>query len=359
MFSEDNVSAIDAKYEAQKIAFGPFAFQAAKCLRDLGILDLLDKSGETGITREELNQALSLDDYAIGVLLEMGLSMNVVKIVKSSDPWSFNLSKTGYFLLHDSMTRANMDFVHDVCYMGNYFLEESLKNGKPEGLKHFGSWATIYEGLSSLPEKVQKSWFNFDHYYSDGAFPEALKFVFSSPRKKLLDIGGNTAKWALACMNYDPDVCVTIVDLPGQANVARKRVDNLGYSDRISIYEANVLKAESKLPQGFDSVWMSQFLDCFALSEITDILKKVYSVVDKDCDIFIMEPLWDKQKYQAATYSLHATSLYFTSMANGNSKMYKSDELTKAIEDAGFKLIESVNDLGPNDYSILKFRKKS
>lgn len=359
MFSEDNISAIDAKYEAQKIAFGPFAFQAAKCLRDLGILDLLDKSGEIGVTREVLNQALPLDDYAIGVLLEMGLSMDVVKIVKSSDPWSFHLGKTGYFLLHDSMTRANMDFINDVCYMGNFFLEESLINGTPEGLKHFGKWPTIYEGLSSLPEKVQKSWFAFDHYYSDGAFPEALKYVFSSPRKKLLDIGGNTAKWAIACMDHDPEVNVTIVDLPGQANVARKRIESLGYSDRISIHEANVLKTESKLPQGFDSVWMSQFLDCFALSEITGILKKIYSAVNDHCDIFVMEPLWDKQKYQAATYSLHATSLYFTSMANGNSKMYKSDELIDAIENAGFRLIDDVNGLGPNDYSILKFRKRS
>ena len=47
-----------------------------------------------------------------------------------------------------------MDFNHDVNYRGMFFLEEALKNEKPEGLKTLGDWPTIYEGLSKLPEEV-------------------------------------------------------------------------------------------------------------------------------------------------------------------------------------------------------------
>ena len=358
IFSEDRISALDAKFEAQKIAFAPFAFQAAKSMRDMGILKVLDDAGEEGITREDLLQKISLSNYALGVLLEMGLSTNIVKILENVTPWKYHLGKTGYFLLHDSMTIANMDFMHDVCYEGNFKLDESLKNGKPEGLKVFGDWPTIYEGLSSLPENVQKSWFAFDHFYSDSAFPSALKYVFSFPHKKLMDIGGNTAKWALSCMNFNKDVNVTIIDLPGQAEMARQTINDNGFTHRISVHEANVLKTESKLPTGCDAVWMSQFLDCFSLDEITGILNKVYDAIDYDSAVYVMEPLWDKQRYQAASYSLHATSLYFTAMANGNSKMYESGELIKAIEKAGFMLEDEIHKLGPNDYSILKFKKR-
>ncbi len=252
-----------------------------------------------------------------------------------------------------------MDFTHDVCYAGAFRLEEALRRGEPAGLTVFGSWKTIYQALSSLPPAVQSSWFAFDHYYSDGAFPEALGVVFKEPKKHLMDIGGNTAKWALACFRHNPAVKVTIVDLPGQAEMARQTVRQAQAQDRISVHEADVLDPSSRLPEGVDAVWMSQFLDCFSLSEVTAILAKVAAAVDGRCDVFVMEPLWDKQRYPAATYSLHATSLYFTAMANGNSKMYGTDELVRAVTKAGFSLREASHRIGPNDYSILRFRKGS
>ena len=88
---------------------------------------------------------------------------------------------------------------------------------------------TIYEGLSQLPEHVQKSWFSFDHFFSDDAFPLVLPKVYKNGIKKLLDIGGNTGKWAIASANYSPDIQVTIMDLPGQLNVAKKKSSRSGF----------------------------------------------------------------------------------------------------------------------------------
>jgi hypothetical protein len=45
-------------------------------------------------------------------------------------------------------------------------------------------------------------------------------------------------------------------------------------------------------------------------------------------------------------------------MANGNSKMYRSGELIRAVEKAGFELKTAHHDLGSNNYSLLCFRKK-
>ncbi|MDC7219025.1 MAG: methyltransferase [Spirochaetales bacterium] len=358
-YSKDKIRAVDAKYEAQKIAFAPLVFQAALSLREFGILTSLLEAGDTGLTAAALLEKHDVSEYALNVLLEMGLSMDIVKWERDSSPRVYSLGKVGFFLETDGMTRANMDFSQDVCYNGAFHMHEALVKGKPEGLKVFGGWDTIYEGLSSLPADVQKSWFAFDHYYSDGAFPKALEFVFKEEPKNLMDIGGNTAKWAFACAGFNPRVNVTIVDLPGQADMARKRIEKAGLSERISLFEGNVLKEETTLPTHCDAVWMSQFLDCFSLEEITSILTKVHAAVDEEAQIFVMEPLWDRQKYPAASYSLHATSLYFTAMANGNSKMYGYDELVRAVEAGGFILSDEIHELGPNDYSILKFKKKA
>ena len=133
------------------------------------------------------------------------------------------LAKAGWFLLNDKMARVNMEFNHDVNYQGLFYLEEALLNGQPEGLKVFGGWPTIYEGLSQLPEQVQKSWFGFDHFYSDNSFSQALEIVFLHSPKRLLDIGGNTGRWATRCVQYNQEVEVTIVDLPQQLEMMRKQ----------------------------------------------------------------------------------------------------------------------------------------
>ena len=103
---------------------------------------------------------------------------------------------------------------------------------------------------------------------------------------------------------------------------------------------------------------MSQFLDCFSLHQITKILKKIYPAITSDTNVYILEPIWDKQRFEAASYSLQATSLYFTCIANGNSKMYRFDELKQAVENGGFVLREAHHNLGINSYTLFRFQKK-
>jgi len=340
--------AVEAKFEAQRIAFAPFAFQCAYSMRELGVLECVSKAGKAGASIAEISKECGISEYGAQVLAEFGLGTGILKLADEK----YSLGKIGFFILQDEMTRVNMDFVQDVCYEGAKFLKDSIKNKKPEGLKIFGKWGTIYEALSKLPPQTQKSWFAFDHFYSDIAFPEALPIVFKNPPRKLVDIGGNTAKWAIAACKYNPDVEVTIVDLPGQVSVAKKNAENAGLSGRIKFCETNILSENPALPSDADAVWMSQFLDCFSLEEITSITGKVAVAMPK-AKLFVLEPLLDMQKFEASAYSLQATSLYFTCMANGNSKMYNFAELTSAIEKSGFSLREAHHNLGANAYSLL------
>lgn len=357
-YYSDKIRAIDAKTRAQEIAFAPLAFQTVLALRNLGMLRSISDSGDTGLTAEAAAEKAGVSLYGAKVLLEFALGMGVVKLVSDIAEERYLLSKIGWFLLEDEMTHVNMDFVNDICYQGAFYLTESIKNGKPEGLSVFGQWTTVYEALASLPEKAKKSWFAFDHFYSDIAFPEALPIVFAHKPRQILDIGGNTAKWSICCCKYDSAVKMTIVDLPGQTAVARENAAKAGFGDRIDTCEGNILADSTVLPAGYDAVWMSQFLDCFSLHQITKIIKKVVSAAGEDTDIFVLEPLWDCQKFQASSYSLQATSIYFTCIANGNSKMYRFQELVDAIEAGGAKLETAHHNLGSNSYSLLRFRKK-
>ncbi|MCQ2959302.1 MAG: class I SAM-dependent methyltransferase [Bacteroidales bacterium] len=338
IYSKERFNALQAQRLAQEIAFGPVVFQVSRLMVKFGIFQMLDDNKD-GLTMDEIVEKTKLSRYAVQCLLESSLTIGTILLKEKK----FYLAKAGWFLIHDDMARVNMDFNHDVNYLGLFNLEEALINGKPEGLKVFGIWPTIYEGLSQLPKQVQKSWFGFDHFYSDNSFQQALEIVFSNKPKSLLDVGGNTGRWALQCVGFNKDVQVTIMDLPQQLQMMREQTKDIPGADRISGHGANLLDKNVPFPTGFDAIWMSQFLDCFSEEEVTSILSRAAKSMNKDCKLYIMETLWDRQRFETASYCLAQISLYFTALANGNSKMYYSGDMIRCIENAGLQ-VDTIHD---------------
>lgn len=352
-YTKESLSAREAQRQAEFIAWGPIVFQASRLMLKFGILEML-RDSDNGLTEAEVVERTGLSKYAVKCLLEASLCIGTVLINTETD--RYTISKTGWFLLNDPATKVNIDFNHDVNYQGFFHLEEALKEGKPAGLKHFGDWATLYEGLSSFPEQAKESWLNFDHFYSDSSFPEALKIVFAEHFvSSLYDVGGNTGEWALRCVQYDDEVEVTILDLPQQIKMMQENIAGKPGANRIKGYGINLLDKEAAFPKregGLDAIWMSQFLDCFSEEEIVSILTRAKEAMDSSTRLFIMELFWNRQRFEPAAFCLTMTSLYFTAMANGNSKMYHSDDMRRLIQKAGLE-IESIHDGLGQGHSIM------
>lgn len=341
VYARERFSAIDALRLANEIAFAPVVFQVSRLMLKFGIFKLLTDCPQ-GLTLKEIAEKTTLSPYAVQVLLESSLTIGTV--LKKEE--YFHIAKPGWFLMTDERVRVNMDFIQDVNYLGLFDLERALVNGKPEGLKVFGNWPTIYEGLSALPADVQKSWFAFDHYYSDCSFEEALQIVFRNKPARLLDVGGNTGRWAMKCVSYSPEVEVTVMDLPQQLQIMEKWINGQVGAERIYSYPANLLDHTVLFPEGFDVIWMSQFLDCFSEGQVVSILKRAACAMKATSRLYIMETLWDRHPHEIGSYCLTQISVYFTALANGNSKMFHSGDLCGYIEQAGLKICQVYDGLG-------------
>lgn len=341
-FARDEQSAFDAKCEAQRIAFGPVVFQACRVLRHSGILELVQRSGEAGLALAEIVAGSGLPRYGVKVLMESGLGIGLFCL----NHGRFTITKLGYFILRDPMTRVNMDVIHEICYRGLFHLEEAVTEEKPAGLQTHGDWKTFYEGLSSLPPQAQKSWFSFDHFYSDQAFPAALPLVFADKPRRILDVGGNTGRWARQCLQHDAEVRVTVADLPRQLEFARSSLQKHGCAGRVDFYPVDMLDEQQALPAGHDVIWMSQFLDCFSEAQIVSILLRAKAALPPGGSLHILELFWDRQPNKTAAFCLQQTSLYFTTIANGNSQMYHSADLLRCLAEAGWKVTEQRDEVG-------------
>jgi hypothetical protein len=336
MFDKDPLTALQAVSAAQWLAFAPLAFQATSVMRDRGVLAALAEApaGE-GRSLDEVVEATGLSAYAVRVLLEAGLGLHIVWRCEGR----YHLGKLGRFLLDDEMTRVNFDFTRDVCYQAAAHLDTSLTEGRPAGLQTLGPWATLYEGLSVMPEPARRSWHDFDHFYSDQAFPVVCERLAQQPPARLLDVGCNTGKWAKMCLTRLPQLQMGLVDLPPQLARARTHLAEAGVAERATLHPVNLLDAAAELPGGYELIWMSQFLDCFSDEEIVAILGKVRRALPPGGRLWILELFWDRQRFEAAAMSLQQTSLYFTCVANGNSQMYDSEVFLRLIDRAGLQVV--------------------
>ncbi len=351
-FSPEGQSAFAARFDAQKIAFGPVVFQCVRYAWKRGMLQALADAGGSGLSLEALAATGRWTGYALKVVLETCLSAGVVQIREGN----YALDKAGFCVLTDSITQINIDFTHDVCYQGLFKLDESLDTETPVGLRALGSWPTLYQGLSELSEPAKTSWFAFDHFYSDTSFPSILPDVFATAPRKLMDVGANTGKFSRAALDYNAGVELHLVDLPRQLAVADANLTAAGVRERAHLHPVDLLDAALPLPGGMDLIWMSQFLSCFSEPAIATILSRAASALAPQGQLLIMDTFWDRQQYDIAAYCLINTSPYFTAMASGNSKIYQSGDYVRLAEAAGLKLLTARDGIG-YCHSLLRFGK--
>jgi SAM-dependent methyltransferase len=342
LYDNDPLTAMEAVSAAQWLAFAPLAFHATAAMRDRGVLQALADAGVAGCGIEQIAEATGLTQYAARVLLEAGLGLHIVW----RENGRFRLGKLGLVLLQDEMTRVNLDFTRDVCYQAAAHLDASLTEGRPAGLQALGPWATLYEGLSSMPEPARSSWHAFDHFYSDRAFPAACERLAAGAPRRLLDVGCNTGKWAQYCLERLPELEVGLVDLAPQLERARGRLEEAGLAGRARSHTVDLLDPAVSLPAGYDLIWMSQFLDCFSEEQVVDVLRKARAALPPHGRVWILELFWDRQRFEAAAFSLQQTSLYFSCVANGNSQMYDSTLFLKLVERAGLTVSRQTDGVG-------------
>jgi hypothetical protein len=349
-FSPARQSAFEARFEAQKIAFGPVVFQCVRYAWKRGILQAVADAGDAGRTIADLAAQGGWSEYVLKVVLETCLSAGVVYL----DEGSYVLDKAGFCVLTDPITQVNIDFNHDVCYQALFDLERTLDAERPLGLKVFGDWPTVYEGLAQLPEPARTSWFAFDHYYSDVSFPDILPDVFATRPRRVMDIGANTGKFALAALRHDANVELHAVDLPGQLDVLDGTLRTAGLRERAALHPTDMLDDAAALPSGMDIVWMSQFLSCFSEQAIASIFRRVAAALAPRGQVLVMDTFWDRQRYDIAAYCLINTSPYFNNIASGNSKVYESDDYVRLARAAGLELVTARDGIG-YCHSLLRF----
>ncbi|OGR27778.1 MAG: hypothetical protein A2139_02825 [Desulfobacca sp. RBG_16_60_12] len=85
----------------------------------------------------------------------------------------------------------------------------------------------------------------------------AAKLDLSAVRR-LLDLGGGPATYAITFAQANPDLAVTVFDLPMPLKIARENIAKNGLTDRVDTLAGNFLQDD--IGTGYDFIWISQIL---------------------------------------------------------------------------------------------------
>jgi hypothetical protein len=340
---------------ANVIALSPFLFQAVAAMRDSGLLAAIYAAGRKGLSVADGAGASGLSEYGVEVLRDMGRS---VGLFKDTDDALLRATPMVHFFLHDKSIDVNFRFSQHFAWDGLPRTRESLETREPLGLRSHGPWDNLYRFLSVLPSPAKEAWFGFDHFYSDSAFEPALDLLMDTPPRVLLDIGGNTGRFARRYLAREGSGRIVLQDLPEQLAVADRELTAAGLSGRYGLHACDALDLGNPFFEGADAAWMSQFICCFSPEQLVPILRRTAEALPPGAPIYILDTFWDRQTQPSGSFSLHAASLYFAVFASGDGKMYAAKELIRCADLAGLELTGDHGPIG-EAHTLLVFRRRA
>jgi ubiquinone/menaquinone biosynthesis C-methylase UbiE len=319
--------------ELTPILFGASAFQQLNAACELGLFDLLYE--RPNICKEEIASELNLQSRAIDILL---LGTTALRLTKKTDTFYRNST-----VINDVVSNGFWQIFKDVvafeqyiCYLGQADFTESLRSNCNVGLSRVpGSGRDLYRRLSESPQ-LQKVFYRYMHSWSELSNPMLFRNLDLSNARKVLDVGGGDAVNAIALVKAFPHLEVTVLELPGGAALARRKVAEAALSDRITILEHDMFNG--KFPDGNDCVLYSHQLVIWVPEENIALLKSAYQALKPGGRVAIFSSISNDEGTGPLMAALD--SVYFASIPAEGGMIYAWHQYEEWLRDAGFKNFE-------------------
>ena len=249
-------------------------FQAAKMLTvavDLAVFDFLDQPRSA----VEAAAWLKADARAAGIFLNGLAALGL--LVKEVDYFHNSKIASRYLVQgKDDYRGAILKHLEHTWERGWNDLRHTILAGHPQGVES-ETWVDTRPRRDE--EGVQAFIWGMHAVARDLAPQVALKLPLSGVRR-LLDLGGGPATYAIAFAQANPDLRATVFDLPGPSEIARENIAKHGLSSRIDILAGNFLQDDiGSSYEKYDFIWISQILHSHDQQQCRLIIHKAAAVL--------------------------------------------------------------------------------
>jgi|SRR5579863_1547123 len=250
-------------------------FWEAKTFLTSVCLDVYTPLADGGKTAKEIAQAVGADVSALERLLDALVAMGVLK--KEEDRFINSPAVQEFLVKGSPFYSAELMLLQDDEW-GNWgHLEELIRTGKP----------IVHENVFMNRPEVGAKILRVLHRMALRNAPSIAKAVDLSDCKSLLDVGGGAGTFSIFFCKANPDLAVTLFDLPGSLGVAEKNIAKFGMEGRIRLVSGNF--KSDPLPGPFDAIFLSDILHYQTFEENQLLFDKLYSALAPNGKVIVKD----------------------------------------------------------------------
>ncbi len=161
--------------------------------------------------------------------------------------------------------------------------------------------------------------------------PAMAKALDLSRCSRLLDIGGGSGIYACSLVANHPHLRATVFDQFSVEKIARTRIAELGYADRVDVRVGDMLKED--LPGGYDLHLYSNVLHDWDLPEVRQLLSASFRALEPGGTLLIHDAFIHADKSGPLPVAEYSALL----MHSTQGKCYSTREYEELATEAGFR----------------------
>ncbi|MER5353394.1 methyltransferase [Kitasatospora sp. NPDC002551] len=311
------------------VLFGHAAFQYLNAGCELGLFDLLrDRPGRTG---EDVGHELSLAARATDILL---LGTTALGLTVRDDDGRYRNAPAVEGLFADGQWPrfANVvAFEAHIVYEAQADFTESLRHNTNIGLRRIrGTGRDLYHRFAENPE-LERVFYRYMRAWSELSNPLLLAHEGFAQAETVLDVGGGDAVNSIALARAHPHLRITILEIPATAPLTRRRIEESGLADRITVREGDMF--QEPFPAA-DCVLFAHQLVIWEPHENLALLQQAHKALPEGGQVVIFNSFSDDRGDGPLMAALD--SVYFASLPARGGMIYPWRQYEQWLAEAGF-----------------------
>lgn len=322
-------------------------FWASKTLAAAVELDLFTQLSGRGVDIHQLSQLLQIHPRPAEMLLSGCASLGLLE--KRGERY-YNSPLSEEFLVQGKPYYFGgvITLLDRRLYLPWSRLPEAIKTNRAQT---WGDQPGIFEAISANPEE-QRIFTEGMHSFSVQS-GEAVAAAFDFlPYAHLLDVGGGSGAYCIEAARRYPHLRATVFDLPTALEIAREKIAEAAFSDRIKTHPGDFFT--EALPKGADVVLLSMILHDWTPEKNRVILKRCFDALPSGGAIIVSELMMNDEK----TGPVSAALMSLNMLIETEGRNYTWAEYTEWLMEVGFREIQGLPVESPGVNGILIGRKR-